>query len=88
MFRFWFTRVQVSGKFKRAFRPPVEGCSCHTCRTHTLAYLHHLFKANEPLGELLFFSLSPPFLYKFLMLLFFFISCNADSYSAISCTCC
>ncbi|GAB4820870.1 hypothetical protein N2152v2_007916 [Parachlorella kessleri] len=40
----------VSGKYKTAFRPPVEGCSCHTCRTHSLAYLHHLFKANEPLG--------------------------------------
>lgn len=25
---------QVSGKYKTAFRPPVEGCSCYTCRTH------------------------------------------------------
>lgn len=40
----------ASGKYKTAFRPPVEGCACHTCSSHSLAYLHHLFKANEPLG--------------------------------------
>ena len=43
----------VSGKFKRAFRTPVEGCACATCRTHSLAYLHHLHKANEPLAATL-----------------------------------
>ncbi|RMZ52483.1 hypothetical protein APUTEX25_003626 [Auxenochlorella protothecoides] len=39
----------ISGKFKNAHHPPVEGCTCYTCKTHTLAYLHHLKKANEPL---------------------------------------
>lgn len=92
--------LQISGQYKTAFRPPVEGCSCHTCRTHrcaagcwlrwaggqqhamwlslsrtqllghhgsqiyphpspahppkphnnSLAYLHHLVKAKEPLA--------------------------------------
>jgi queuine tRNA-ribosyltransferase len=31
----------------KAFSPPEEGCACHTCRTFTLSYLHHLFKARE-----------------------------------------
>lgn len=31
-----------------AFRPPDEECSCATCRQHTLAYLHHLWRAREP----------------------------------------
>ena len=38
--------LQVSGKYKTAFRKPVESCECHTCRTHSLAYLHHLFKVR------------------------------------------
>lgn len=42
--------MQISGQYKTAFRPPVEGCACHTCRTHSLAYLHHLVKAKEPLA--------------------------------------
>jgi tRNA-guanine family transglycosylase len=45
--------VQVSGQYKTAFRPPVEGCTCHTCSTHSLAYLHHLMKAKEPLAATL-----------------------------------
>ncbi|KAI3436502.1 hypothetical protein D9Q98_005919 [Chlorella vulgaris] len=40
----------TSGQYKTAFRTPVEGCTCHTCRTHSLAYLHHLVKAKEPLA--------------------------------------
>jgi Queuine tRNA-ribosyltransferase len=36
-------------------RPPVVGCSCYTCRTHSRAYLHHLVCANEMLGEILLF---------------------------------
>ena len=31
-----------------AFRPPDEACGCATCRTHSLAYLHHLWRAREP----------------------------------------
>jgi queuine tRNA-ribosyltransferase len=28
-------------------RPPDEGCGCYTCRTHSRAYLRHLFLAGE-----------------------------------------
>jgi queuine tRNA-ribosyltransferase len=31
----------------RTFSPPVEDCTCSTCRQFSLAYLHHLFKAKE-----------------------------------------
>ena len=39
----------VSGKHKTAFHAPVEGCACHPCRTHSLAYLHHLVKVRRTL---------------------------------------
>lgn len=29
------------------FKPIEEDCDCYTCKRYTLAYLHHLFKANE-----------------------------------------
>ena len=32
----------------KAFRPPDEACDCATCREHSLAYLHHLWRAREP----------------------------------------
>ena len=38
---------------RQAFRPVEEGCECYTCRHHTLAYLHHLFKAHEPAAGVL-----------------------------------
>jgi len=31
-------------------RPLDAACSCSTCATHSRMYLHHLFKASEPLG--------------------------------------
>lgn len=34
-------------EYKTRFEPIEKGCSCSTCREITLAYLHHLFKANE-----------------------------------------
>ena len=40
--------IQISKTiFKEDFTPIEEGCGCHTCRTTTRAYLHHLFKAHE-----------------------------------------
>jgi len=33
---------------EREFFPLEEHCLCATCRHYTRAYLHHLFKANEP----------------------------------------
>lgn len=35
------------GCYARAFEPISSTCSCLTCKHHTLAYLHHLFKAKE-----------------------------------------
>jgi queuine tRNA-ribosyltransferase len=34
----------------RDFRPIDEKCPCYTCRTHTRAYLRHLFNADEYLA--------------------------------------
>jgi queuine tRNA-ribosyltransferase len=35
----------------RAERDPIDsGCSCSTCSSYSRAYLHHLFRAGEPLG--------------------------------------
>ena len=33
--------------YSTALRPIEEECQCPTCKHFTLAYLHHLFKANE-----------------------------------------
>lgn len=32
---------------RRRFEPIEDGCDCYTCTHYTVAYLHHLFKANE-----------------------------------------
>ncbi|HJZ23456.1 MAG TPA: tRNA guanosine(34) transglycosylase Tgt, partial [Candidatus Babeliales bacterium] len=32
------------------YQPIDESCTCFTCRMHSLAYLHHLFKAKELTG--------------------------------------
>jgi queuine tRNA-ribosyltransferase len=34
-------------------RPLDPDCPCPACRSHSRAYLHHLFKANEMLGPML-----------------------------------
>jgi len=39
-----------AGRWKGVEDPIYEGCPCYTCRHHSRAYLHHLFKAGEPLG--------------------------------------
>lgn len=37
-------------KFKNLHKPIDPSCTCPCCRRHTLAFLHHLFRINEPLG--------------------------------------
>lgn len=37
----------TSGKNANNFRPIEESCTCPTCSKFSIAYLHHLFKANE-----------------------------------------
>jgi queuine tRNA-ribosyltransferase len=39
--------------YKFAELPLDSDCSCETCQTHSRAYLHHLVKAEEPLGWML-----------------------------------
>jgi queuine tRNA-ribosyltransferase len=44
-------RVNVTNrKYKEQFAPLVDDCACYTCQNYTVAYLYHLFKANEILG--------------------------------------
>ncbi|HKI57004.1 MAG TPA: tRNA guanosine(34) transglycosylase Tgt [Trueperaceae bacterium] len=40
-----------NARFAHDLRPLEEGCDCETCRGYSRAYLRHLFKANERLGE-------------------------------------
>lgn len=43
-----FGRINIKGaKFKLDEAPLDEACECHTCKTYTRAYLHHLFRARE-----------------------------------------
>jgi queuine tRNA-ribosyltransferase len=37
-------------EFAEVAAPVEEGCACYTCRHFSLAYLHHLYKAEEILG--------------------------------------
>lgn len=32
------------------FNAPEIGCTCYTCKNYSIAYIHHLFKANELTG--------------------------------------
>ena len=38
-------------RFARRQEPPVEGCDCTACRTYPAAYLHHLFRVGDALGQ-------------------------------------
>ncbi len=40
-------------RFKRDEGPLDEKCACPTCRTHSRAYLRHLYKSGEMLGAIL-----------------------------------
>lgn len=37
----------TKAEYREEFSSPVSGCECPTCRSHSAAYLHHLFKAKE-----------------------------------------
>ena len=37
--------------YKEDFSPLDPNCDCETCRNYTRAYLHHLFRCNEGLGQ-------------------------------------
>ncbi|HEX7039383.1 MAG TPA: tRNA guanosine(34) transglycosylase Tgt [Trueperaceae bacterium] len=45
-------RINIyNARFARDLRPVEEGCDCYTCAHYTRAYLRHLFKAGEQLGQ-------------------------------------
>jgi queuine tRNA-ribosyltransferase len=52
-----FTRVGrmriTRPNFRRDKFPPDTDCGCYTCQNFTRAYLHHLFQADEILGDTL-----------------------------------
>jgi len=37
-----------NARFRVDEEPLDDGCGCHTCKTYSRAYVHHLFKAKEP----------------------------------------
>lgn len=39
-----------NGQFREDYTPLEPDCTCHTCRTYTKAYIHHLIKAGEMLA--------------------------------------
>ena len=44
-------RINIDNAEFREDKNPIDrSCTCLTCRNHSRAYLHHLFKTNEPLG--------------------------------------
>ncbi|KAJ1423902.1 tRNA-guanine(15) transglycosylase-like protein [Ochromonadaceae sp. CCMP2298] len=42
-------------KYARDPKPLVPGCTCHACRNHTRAYIHHLTLSKEMLAEVLLY---------------------------------
>ena len=47
----WQGRRNIrNATFSRLDRPIVPDCECYTCRTFSVAYLHHLFKSEELLA--------------------------------------
>ena len=43
--------IKVKGaKYKEAFRPIDEKCTCYACENHTMAYIRHLLSVDEILG--------------------------------------
>lgn len=40
-----------AARFRRQDVPLEEGCDCYTCQTFSRAYVHHLFRVREMLGQ-------------------------------------
>jgi queuine tRNA-ribosyltransferase len=40
----------LNAQYRTMFRPIDETCTCMVCQKYTMAYIHHLFKANELSG--------------------------------------
>jgi queuine tRNA-ribosyltransferase len=47
------TKKIIRSVFKQDFTTIDPACNCHTCKNYTASYLHHLFKAKEPIASTL-----------------------------------
>jgi tRNA-guanine family transglycosylase len=43
----------LSAIHAKDLRPLDEECTCSTCKTHSRSYLHHLYRAREPVVDTL-----------------------------------
>ena len=48
---FYETINITNGKYQKEFVPIDTACNCNTCLCYTRAYVHHLFRAKELLGQ-------------------------------------
>ena len=47
----WEKRINILKKeFKDLDVPLIDNCKCIACKNFPIAYIHHLFKINDPLG--------------------------------------
>ena len=46
--RFYRFHYAMDDKHARDGRPVDENCDCELCRNYSRAYLHHLFRVNDP----------------------------------------
>lgn len=49
--KFYETLQITNAKFIKDFKPLDKNCSCYTCQNYSRAYLNHLFRTAEPLGQ-------------------------------------
>lgn len=50
LFTFKGNKKILNSEHKNNFQPIDENCKCMVCQKYTMAYLHHLYKANEMVG--------------------------------------
>jgi len=52
-----FSTVNITSDLQRKNPDPLQkNCKCHACLNHSRAYIFHLFKAKELLGEILLYT--------------------------------
>lgn len=56
--------VLTNAKYEYDMRPIDAECECETCKNHSAAYIHHLFKKNEMLGSMLLMTHNMYFMNK------------------------
>ena len=48
---FYKTLQITNNKYRLDAKPLDKNCQCYTCQNYSRAYIHHLFKTKEPLGQ-------------------------------------